>query len=745
MLRKPLIDAAQREATASAPDAPASDGGQAGLDGSVPARRAFLKSAATLSAGLVVAFSMPGLARRAFAQQGMGAALTSPNAFVRIAPDGTVTILLKHSEMGQGIWTSLPMVVADELDCDWSKVHVEHAPAAPAYAHTAFGMQMTGGSTSTWESFTQLRQAGATARALLIAAAAQKWNVQPVDCHTEKGFVVNGKRKAGYGELADAAAKLPIPNEVKLKDAKDFTLIGKPTRRLDSKAKVSGAAEFGIDVKRPDMLIALVARPPVFGAKVKSFDAAKAKAVAGVVDVVQVPSGVAVLGKHFWAAKQGRDALVVDWDLGAGAALSTPGLLEDYRKLAQKAGNVAKKAGNVDAAFETGKVIEAEYGVPFLAHAPMEPLNCTVQIGADGCDVWTGTQFQTMDQGTTAAILGLKPEQVRIHTTFLGGGFGRRATPSSDFVAEAVQIAKASGKTVKVVWTREDDIHGGYYRPMWLSRLRATLAADGKPAAWAHTIVGQSIIAGTPFEKMMVKDGIDATSVEGAADAPYLAAIPAHRVDLHSPTSPVTVLWWRSVGHSHTAFAVEGFLDELAHAAKADPLEYRRTLLPADARERKALELAAAKFGWGKPLPAGHGAGLAVHASFESYVAQIAEVSVENNAIKVHRVVCAIDCGPVVNPLTVEAQMQSGIVYGLSAALHSELTFKDGRVEQSNFHNYPVLRLAEMPKIEVHIVPSTDKMGGCGEPGTPPIAPAVANAVFAATGKRLRSLPLRLA
>jgi isoquinoline 1-oxidoreductase beta subunit len=745
MLRKPLIDAAQREATASAPDAPASDGGQAGLDGSVPARRAFLKSAATLSAGLVVAFSMPGLARRAFAQQGMGAALTSPNAFVRIAPDSTVTILLKHSEMGQGIWTSLPMVVADELDCDWSKVHVEHAPAAPAYAHTAFGMQMTGGSTSTWESFTQLRQAGATARALLIAAAAQKWNVQPVDCHTEKGFVVNGKRKAGYGELADAAAKLPIPNEVKLKDAKDFTLIGKPTRRLDSKAKVSGAAEFGIDVKRPDMLIALVARPPVFGAKVKSFDAAKAKAVAGVVDVVQVPSGVAVLGKHFWAAKQGRDALVVDWDLGAGAALSTPGLLEDYRKLAQKAGNVAKKAGNVDAAFETGKVIEAEYGVPFLAHAPMEPLNCTVQIGADGCDVWTGTQFQTMDQGTTAAILGLKPEQVRIHTTFLGGGFGRRATPSSDFVAEAVQIAKASGKTVKVVWTREDDIHGGYYRPMWLSRLRATLAADGKPAAWAHTIVGQSIIAGTPFEKMMLKDGIDATSVEGAADAPYLAAIPAHRVDLHSPTSPVTVLWWRSVGHSHTAFAVEGFLDELAHAAKADPLEYRRTLLPADARERKALELAAAKFGWGKPLPAGHGAGLAVHASFESYVAQIAEVSVENNAIKVHRVVCAIDCGPVVNPLTVEAQMQSGIVYGLSAALHSELTFKDGRVEQSNFHNYPVLRLAEMPKIEVHIVPSTDKMGGCGEPGTPPIAPAVANAVFAATGKRLRSLPLRLA
>jgi len=709
-------------------------------------RRDFLKAAATASAGLVVAFCLPMAARRAFAQEGNAPApMIPPNAFVRIAPDNSVTILLKHSEMGQGIWTSLPMVVADELDCDWSRVHVEHAPAAPAYAHTAFGMQMTGGSTSTWESYGQLRQAGATARALLIAAAAQKWNVQPVDCRTHNGFVVSGKHKASYGELADAAAKLPIPNEVALKDARDFTIIGKPMRRLDSKAKVSGTAEFGIDVKRPGMLIALVARPPVFGAKVKSFDAAKAKAVAGVVDVVQVPSGVAVLGKHFWAAKQGRDALVVEWDPGAGAALSTARLLEDYRKLAQKTGVVAKAAGNVDAVLEGAKVIEAEYGVPFLAHAPMEPLNCTVEIGADGCDIYTGTQFQTMDQRTAAAILGLKPEQVRIHTTFLGGGFGRRATPTSDFVAEAVQVAKASGKTVKVVWTREDDIHGGYYRPMWLSRMRATLGADGKPAAWAHTIVGQSILAGTPFAAMLIKDGIDGTSVEGAVDAAYLAAIPAHRVDLHSPTSPVTVLWWRSVGHSHTAFAVEGFLDELAHEAKQDPVAYRRALLPADARERKALDLAVEKFGWGKPLPAGHAAGVAVHASFESYVAQIAEVSVEGDAIKVHRVVCAIDCGPVVNPLTVEAQMQSGIAFGLSAALHSELTLKDGRIEQSNFHNYPVLRLAEMPKIDVHIVPSTDKMGGCGEPGTPPIAPAVANAVFALTGKRLRRLPLRLA
>jgi len=710
-------------------------------------RREFLKSTALVSGGLVVAFCWPGALRRAIAQQGMGAAMTSPNAFVHIAADNTVTILLKHSEMGQGVWTSLPMVLAEELDCDWSHVRAEHAPAAPAYAHTAFGMQMTGGSTSTWESFEQLRNAGAMARALLIQAAAAKWNKPVADCRSENGFVICGEQKISYGQVADAAAKLPAPSDVKLKDAKDFRLIGKPTRRLDSAAKVSGKAEFGIDVKRPDMLIAVVARAPVFGATLKSFDAAKAKALPGVVDVVQVPSGVAVLAKHFWAAKQGRDALVLDWDLGAGATLSTQMLRADYRKLAQTPGAVAKNAGDVDAALKNATTIEAEYEVPFLAHAPMEPLNCTVEIGKDGADIYTGTQFQTMDQRTAATILGLKPEQVRVHTTFLGGGFGRRATPTSDFVAEAVHVAKASGKTVKVVWTREDDIHGGYYRPMWVSRLRASLGKDGKPAAWAHTIVGQSIIAGTPFEPMMVKNGVDDTSVEGAADAPYLAAVPAHRVDLHSPKSPIPVLWWRSVGHSHTGFVVESFVDELAHAAKKDPLEYRRALLPADSRERRALDLAAAKFGWGKPLPKGHAAGLAVHQSFGSYVAQIAEVSVDakNKAIRVHRVVCAVDCGPVVNPLTVEAQMQSGIAYGLSAALHGEITFKDGKVQQNNFNDYPVLRLNEMPKVEVHIVPSTDKMGGVGEPGVPPIAPAIANALFVASGQRLRQLPLRLA
>ncbi|MEZ5521329.1 MAG: xanthine dehydrogenase family protein molybdopterin-binding subunit [Dokdonella sp.] len=443
--------------------------------------------------------------------------------------------------------------------------------------------------------------------------------------------------------------------------------------------------------------------------------------------------------------EEGREALVVDWDLGEGASLSTDSMRADYRKRAGERGLVAKSAGDVDAVLKAAdQRIEAEYEVPFLAHAPMEPLNCTVEIGDGGCEIWTGTQFQGVDQGVVAQILGIDPGQVKIHTQFLGGGFGRRANPHSDFIAEAVQVAKAANKPVKIVWTREDDVHGGYYRPMWLSRFSAALGADGKPSAWSHTIVGQSIIAGTPFASMMIKDGIDATSVEGAADSPYLAAIPAHRVDLHTPASPIPVLWWRSVGHSHTGFVVESFIDELAHAAKTDPLEFRRKLLPADSRNLRALELAAKEFGWGKPLPKGHAAGLAVHESFASHVAQVAEVSVENGKIRVHRVVCAIDCGPVVNPMTIEAQMQSAIAFGLSAALHSKITFKDGKVEQGNFNDYLVLRLDEMPKVEVHIVKSTDKMGGVGEPGLPPIAPAVANAVFAATGKRLRSLPFVL-
>jgi isoquinoline 1-oxidoreductase beta subunit len=709
-------------------------------------RRAFLARSAAAGGGLVIGLCLPDAVDRAVAEETASAARkVAPNAFIRIAPDDTVTILLKHSEMGQGISTSLPMAVAEELECDWKRVRFEHAPANLAYAHTVFGIQMTGGSTSTWESFDQLRTAGAMAREMLIAAAAARWKAPARECRAENGFVAHGKRRARYGELAAAAEKLRAPARVKLKESKDWKLLGRSTHRLDSPAKITGQAEFGMDVRRPGMLVALVARSPYLGGKVRTFRAEKSKAVAGVVDVVQIPSGVAVLGENFWAARLGRDALEIDWDPGSIAGHTTAAQLEDYRKRAQTEGRVAAAKGDVEKALaRAAKRVEALYELPYLAHATMEPMNATAEIRPGSCEVWTGTQFQTGDQAAAAKIAGLKPEQVRIHTMFLGGGFGRRAVPDNHFVSEAVHLAKATGRPVKVVWTREDDTQGGFYRPMWVSRLRAGLDAGGKPIAWAHTLVGQSILAGTPFSGM-IKNGIDETSVEGAADSPYLAAIADHRVDLHTTTLPIPVLWWRSVGHTHTAFVIETFLDELAHAAGKDPLALRRELLPSGSRQRGALDRAAEEFGWGRPLPSGHAAGIAVHESFGSAVAQAAEVSVENGRIRVHRVVCAVDCGPVVNPDGVEAQMQSGIVFGLSAALYGEITFRDGRVEQSNFHDYPVLRMLEMPRVEVHIVPSNKKMGGIGEPGTPPIVPAVANALFALTGKRLRRLPLRLA
>ncbi len=710
-------------------------------------RRDFLKAGTLLGGGLVIGFVVPGAKRFAQAATPAAAAgkLPQPNAFLRIAPDDSVTVQIAHSEMGQGIWTTLPMLIAEELDADWSRMKVEHAPAAPAYAHTMFGMQMTGGSSSTWSEFERYRQAGAMARALLVQAAAQRFGVKPADCRTENGVVICGAQRARYGELAEAAAALPAPTKVVLKDAKDWKLIGKATKRLDSPEKITGRAAFGIDIQFPGLLTAVVARPPVFGASVKSFDASKARAVAGVRDVVQVPSGVAVVADHFWAAKLGRDALVIDWNLGPNAALDTAALEQEFSRLADTRGMTAAKAGNAASAMKKAtKTLAADYHVPYLAHAPMEPLNCAVKIEADRCEIWTGTQFQTMDQMVAAQITGLKPEQVQIHTTFLGGGFGRRATPTSDFVSEAVQVAKAAGKPVKTVWTREDDVRGGYYRPAYLHRIRVGVGKDGLPTAWQHSVVGQSIVAGTPMEPMMVKDGIDATSVEGVSDSPYMKEIPAHRVELHSPRTGIPVLWWRSVGHSHTAFAMEGMIDELAVAAGEDPVAFRRRLLKRHPRHLGVLNLAAEKSGWGTPLPAGRARGIAVHESFGSFIAQVAEVSVIDGRIKVHRVVCAVDCGIAVNPAGIAAQMESGIAFGLGAALHSRLDLKDGRVQQSNFHDYQVLRLDEMPQVDVHIVPSTERPGGVGEPGSPPIAPAVGNALAALTGKRLRRLPLQL-
>ncbi len=711
------------------------------MNGPALTRRDFL-AASALIGGLVIAFFVPG-ARRFAEAQPAPAKLPAPNAFLRIAADDRITVLLSHAEMGQGVWTALPMLLAEELDADWSRIQVEHAPAAPAYAHTAFGLQMTGGSTSTWSEFDRYRQAGAMARTLLVAAAAQRFGVSAADCRTEKGVVICGGKRARYGELAEAAAKIAAPKSVTLRDSKDWKIIGKPTHRLDTPEKTTGRAQFGIDVQFDGLLTALVARSPVFGGKVRTFDATKARAVPGVRDVVQVPSGVAVVADHFWAAKLGRDALAVEWDSGPGAEFDSTKLWEEYRRLAATRGAVAARAGDAAAALKrAAKVLEADYTVPYLAHAAMEPLNCAVRIGADKCEIWTGTQFQGVDQQAVAGITGLKPEQVEIHTQFLGGGFGRRATPTSDFIAEAVHVAKAAGKPVKTVWTREDDTQGGYYRPAYLHRLRVGVGADGLLTGWTHTIVGQSILVGTPFEPMMVKDGVDATSVEGVADSPYMKGIRDHRVELHSPRTAVPVLWWRSVGHSHTAFVMESMIDELAASAGRDPVEYRRALLEHHPRHLSVLNLAAEKAGWGSKLPAGRARGVAVHESFGSWLAQIAEVSIEDGRIRVHRVVCAIDCGIAINPAGIAAQIEGGVAFGLGAALHSRLDIREGRPQQSNFHDYRVLRLDEMPAVEVHIVPSTERPGGVGEPGVPPIAPAVANAVFALTGERLRDLPL---
>jgi isoquinoline 1-oxidoreductase beta subunit len=711
-------------------------------------RRGFLKGTAVLGGGLVVAFVIPGAHRFAAAAENQGNVF-APNAFLRIGNDNTVTVLLGHSEMGQGIWTGLTMLIAEELDADWSKIKVEHSPASAAdYGMAGFGgMQITGGSTSTWMEFDRYRQAGAAARLMLIEAAAKRFNVAPSQVRTESGVVIAGDQRATYGELADDAGKLPVPDpaSIKLKETKDWTIIGKPTKRLDTPEKITGRAKFGMDVQFDGLMTAMVARSPVFGGKVKSFEGAEALAIPGVHKVLQVPTGVAVIADHYWAAKLGRDALHVEWDLGPNAGLDSQKLLESFRKLAATPGLPASKAGDTSTALAKAvKKLDVEYSVPYLAHAPMEPLNCTVNITQDKCEIWTGTQFQTLDQLIAGKITGLKPEQVEIHTEFLGGGFGRRANPTSDFVAEAVYVAKAAGGPVKTVWAREDDIRGGYYRSAFLHQAQVGLGADGLPVAWKHVMVGQSIMAGTSLEATMVKDGIDKTSVEGVADSPYLEGMANHQVDLHSPQTGISVLWLRSVGHSHTAFVMESLIDELASAAGKDPVEYRRTLLKEHPRHLGVLNLAVEKANWKAPLADGHALGVAVHESFGSYVAQVAEVSQDNLAIRVHRVVCAVDCGIAVNPQSIAAQMESCIAFGLGFTLHSHLTFKDGQVVQSNYHDYQVLRLNEMPVVEVHIVPSSDKPGGIGEAGVPPTAPAVANAVFALTGQRLRELPLQL-
>jgi isoquinoline 1-oxidoreductase beta subunit len=707
-------------------------------------RRAFLKISVAASGGLLIGLYLPGASKLSAAEERSASAFM-PNAFLRIGTDERVTVIVNHSEMGQGVYTALPMLLAEELDADWSKIGYESAPVDAKYNHPIFGMQITGGSSSVYSGFEQYRNAGAAARAMLIAAAAQQWNADPASLGTESGTVLDGtNRKLSYGQLAEAAAKMTPPAKVTLKDAKAFKLIGTPAKRLDTPEKINGKAVFGIDVKNAGMLTAVVARAPVFGAKVKSFDDSHARNMPGVRKIVAVPSGVAVVADSFWQAKMARDAVRIDWDEGEMHTFSTGQMMQQFREQAKSPGTSVRRDGDPDGALaKAAQKIEAVYEVPYLSHLMMEPLNCVVDLRADSCEIWTGTQFQTVDRAAAAKAAGLPNEKVQIHTTFLGGGFGRRATPQSDFVVEAVHVAKAAGVPVKVVWTREDDMQGGWYRPAFLHAIVGGVDASGNPVSWRSRLVGQSIMSGTMFEAMMMKGKeYDPASVEGVDDLPY--EIPNLAVESHQAKVGVPVQWWRSVGHSHTAFATECFIDELAALGHKDPYQFRRSLLTKHPRHLAVLDLAAQKAGWGKPLPKGRARGIAVHFAFESYNAQVAEVSVTDGKVRVHRIVSAVDCGHYVNPGIIAAQLEGGAIFAASAALYQELTFENGRLQQTNFHTFPVMRMNECPEIETHIVESNEKSGGIGEPGVPCTAPAIANAVFAATGKRIRKLPIRM-
>jgi isoquinoline 1-oxidoreductase beta subunit len=709
-------------------------------------RRAFLKGAALAGAGLVIGFRFdpPGMAARALAAEA-GAAEFAPNAFIRIAPDSTVTILCKHIEFGQGPFTGFATIIADELDASREQIKVEHAPAdVTKYANTLWGTQGTGGSSAMANSWMQLRQAGAEARARLVAAAALRWDVQPGEIAIENGVVTHASgRSATFGELVEAAQAVPPPPDVKPKEPSQWRYIGKEFPRVDAKPKTDGTATYTMDVKLPDMLTCVLARPTRFGAKVKAFDPAPALGIPGVAEVFAVPSGVAVLAKGFWAARKGVRALKVEWDETGTESRSSAEIAAYCKELAKNHGAVAASAGDTAAGFaKAAKVVEAVYAFPYLAHAPMEPNDCVIRRAGDGVELIYGCQSQTLDQATVAGILGLKPEQVAIRTLLAGGSFGRRATPTAEMASEAALVMKAAKHRgpIKVVWTREDDIRGGRYRPIFVHRVKAGLDADGAVVAWEHVIAGQSFIFGSPFEKALVKNGVDRTMVEGASNLAY--AVPNLKVSVHAVEAGVPTLWWRSVGHTHTGFAVECFVDELAAAAGQDELEFRRKMLARNPRYLGVLNLAAEKAGWGTPLPKGKARGLAVHESFRSFVAHVVEVSAGQDGLpKVERVVTAVDCGQPINPDVIRAQMEGGLGFGLSAALFGAIDLEDGRVAQSNFGDYRQLRIDEMPRVEVHIVPSSEKPTGVGEPGVPPIAPALANAWAKLTAERVRDLP----
>ncbi|MCJ2096518.1 xanthine dehydrogenase family protein molybdopterin-binding subunit [Methylobacterium sp. J-072] len=716
-----------------------------------PSRRGFLAG----TGAIVVAFRLDAKPARAAAGPDLASVKAQPNAFVRIAPDDTVTVVIKHLDMGQGNTTGLATILADELGADWKTVRTEFAPAdATLYNNSLMGpIQGTGGSTAVANSWFQLRKAGAAAREMLMAEAAFRWKVPVSEITVADGVVRHAAsgRQARFGELAASAASLPVPSEPRLKDPSEWTLIGTKVPRLDSVAKTNGSAIYSLDIRRPNQVTAVVARAPRFGATVKGFDAAAARKVAGVLDVVQVPTGVAVIARDTWSAMKGREALTVTWDDSTAETRSSDAILAEYRERAKGPGLTASERGDPQAALKgAAKVIEAEFTFPYLAHAAMEPLNATIERAADGgYDVYAGFQFQTVEQATMAAILGVTPDRVRLHSNWAGGSFGRRATPTADYLAEAATVLKAAGEKapIHLVWTREDDMAGGYYRPTVLHKVRAGIDAKGAVVGWDHVMVGKSIMIGSPFEAMIVKNGIDSTTVEGASDTPY--ALPAYRFGVHNGREGVPVLWWRSVGHTHTAHVMEVMIDELAHAADVDPVAYRLSLLAQAPRLSGVLKLAADKAGWSakaqnKPQEKGRGLGVAVHESFGSYVAMVADVTAQDSGIRVNRIVAAVDVGVPVNPDVIRAQVEGAVGFALSAVLRNRITLKDGQVQEHNFDAYEPTRMSEMPKVEVHIVPSQAAPTGIGEPGVPVLAPAVANAVFSATGQRLRALPLDL-
>ncbi len=723
-------------------------------------RRDFVKAAAAAGTGLTLAVYFQGCANGAPpAPDGVFA----PDAFLRLSPDGTVTVVIGRSEMGQGPTTGLAMLLAEELDCDWARVGFMQGPAAKAYYNPALQAQVTGGSTSIRTGWLPMREAGATARAMLVAAAAGRWGVPAASCRTAAGMVHNDAtgEELDYGTLVAEASALPVPKDVPLKDPKEFRIIGTSRDRLDNADKVRGVATFGIDVRLPGMVYASVERCPVAGGQVdRVVGEAEALAVPGVLKVVRLNDRVAVVAEHYWQAVKGRRALNITWDEGAGAALSSPGIAEQLQALlaADKARDARKVGDAVGVLATSTSTIEAAYEAPYLAHATMEPQNCTAWVHDGRVEVWAPTQFQMGPgflnhggaRGVAADAAGVSTSDVTINTTFLGGGFGRRL--EVDYVTEAVQVAKEMDRPVQVIWSREDDTQHDYYRPITAHAVSAVLGSDGLPLVWRQRIACQSIIRNwipgwMPDFAMSLagalEHGVDPSAVEGSADLPY--AVPNLLVDWRELTLPVPVGYWRSVGHSQNSFVTESFVDELAAAAGQDPVAYRRALLKDEPRMLAVLELAAAKAGWGTPLPAGHARGVAVVRSFGSIVAEVAEVSVSPaDVIQVHRVTCAVDCGTPVNPGLIEAQMQGGVVFGLTAALHGEITIDKGRVQQSNFYDYEMVRMPAAPVVEVHIVPSAEPPGGVGEPGVPPIAPAVANAVFALTGERLRRLPLHV-